>query len=194
MVTKLKQVLNEPGDVDATCETAGYFYRYTIILTWEDFIQRAEKLNPTAPTKSADSNSKENNDASDDNNVEMAEDGNTSKPTEDPNKFVAENFPFRGFFDNADQLFKGEDLTTDLEKAHACYQYIQQIFLKLDEFRAFELLRNGRERSEYLLVSLRDFSILRHNIVRLGYCLFLKENLFSFKPGFSFSENLVEIP
>lgn len=36
--------------------------------------------------------------------------------------------------------------------AKACWQQIEAMFCKLDEFMAFELLRNGRDRADYLLV------------------------------------------
>jgi intron-binding protein aquarius len=130
----LKQALNEQGDVDATCETAGYFYRYTLVLTWEEFEERVQQQKELIST-STDENAR-------------VDGGNQIEH----NQFVAKNFPFRGFFDNSDELFRGEDFDADLEKAQACWEYIQQIFFKLAEFHAFELLRNGRERSDYLLV------------------------------------------
>lgn len=39
-----------------------------------------------------------------------------------------------------------------MEVAKGCYRYIKSIFHQLDEFRAFELIRNGADRAEYLLV------------------------------------------
>lgn len=36
--------------------------------------------------------------------------------------------------------------------AKGCYRYIEKIFQELEEFRAFELLRSGLDRSKYLLV------------------------------------------
>ena len=33
-----------------------------------------------------------------------------------------------------------------------CFRYIRKIFKQLEEFRAFELIRNGADRAEYLLV------------------------------------------
>lgn len=51
----------------------------------------------------------------------------------------------------------------DLEVARGCWNYIRRIFEQLDEFRAFELLRTGRDRTEYLLVKVKyssfDFTI-----------------------------------
>ncbi|CAI2352518.1 unnamed protein product [Caenorhabditis sp. 36 PRJEB53466] len=63
---------------------------------------------------------------------------------------VAEHFPFAEFFSDIPHLFSNNN-TDDLKVAHSCWRYIEQIFEKLDEFRAFELLRNGRDRTEYLL-------------------------------------------
>lgn len=68
-------------------------------------------------------------------------------------KTVADEFPFHEFFQNAPQpLFKGESYEDDLEVAESCFRYINHIFKELEEFRAFELLRSGLDRSKYLLV------------------------------------------
>uniref|UniRef100_A0A8R1DM74 Intron-binding protein aquarius n=1 Tax=Caenorhabditis japonica TaxID=281687 RepID=A0A8R1DM74_CAEJA len=63
---------------------------------------------------------------------------------------VSEIFPFTKFFSDIPQLFSG-NTSEDMKVAHSCWRHIEQIFEKLDEFRAFELLRNGRDRTEYLL-------------------------------------------
>lgn len=73
------------------------------------------------------------------------------------NELTAENFaelfPFTKFFDDASPpLFKGASFEENLEIAHDCYRYITQIFTELEEFRAFEVLRSGLDRSKYLLV------------------------------------------
>ncbi|OXU23077.1 hypothetical protein TSAR_003253, partial [Trichomalopsis sarcophagae] len=66
---------------------------------------------------------------------------------------VDEEFPFHKFFDNAPQpLFKRKTYEEDLAIAESCYRYIERIFTELEEFRAFELLRSGLDRSKYLLV------------------------------------------
>lgn len=62
-------------------------------------------------------------------------------------------FPFSKFFESAPQpLFKGISFEEDLEIARGCYRYIKKIFTQLDEFKAFEMLRSGLDRSNYLLV------------------------------------------
>jgi intron-binding protein aquarius len=66
---------------------------------------------------------------------------------------IGNSFPFKKFFENAPQpLFKGVSYDADIETAHGCFRYIKHIFEQLDEFRAFELMRSGSDRSEYLLV------------------------------------------
>lgn len=65
----------------------------------------------------------------------------------------SERFPFTRFYDDAPQpLFPGQSYENDLEVARGCYEYISKIFTQLEEFRAFELLRSGLDRSKYLLV------------------------------------------
>ncbi|PIC30447.1 hypothetical protein B9Z55_021685 [Caenorhabditis nigoni] len=63
---------------------------------------------------------------------------------------VPQIFPFSEFFADIQNLFSGNN-TEDLKVAHSCWRHIEGIFEKLDEFRAFELLRNGKDRTEYLL-------------------------------------------
>lgn len=65
----------------------------------------------------------------------------------------SEQFPFVRFFSDAPQpLFPGKSYESDLEVAKGCFDYIAKIFTQLEEFRAFELLRSGLDRSKYLLV------------------------------------------
>ncbi|XP_058118487.1 RNA helicase aquarius [Anopheles ziemanni] len=64
-----------------------------------------------------------------------------------------EQFPFTRFFKDAPQpLFGGETYEENMEIAHSCFRYISHLFTELEEFRAFELLRSGLDRSKYLLV------------------------------------------
>ncbi|KAG8332686.1 hypothetical protein J6590_017911 [Homalodisca vitripennis] len=70
-----------------------------------------------------------------------------------PIKLINDEFPFHKFFDNAPKpLFKGRNYEEDMEIAEGCFRYIEKIFTQLEEFRAFELLRSGLDRSKYLLV------------------------------------------
>ena len=66
---------------------------------------------------------------------------------------IGNSFPFHVFFANAAQpLFKGEDWEEDMDIANGCWWHIKNIFEQLEEFRAFELLRTGLDRTRYLLV------------------------------------------
>ena len=66
---------------------------------------------------------------------------------------IRSNFPFEAFFEDAPKpLFKGKVFEDDYETAQSCWRYIQDIFTQLEEFRAFELLRSGLDRTRYLTV------------------------------------------
>ncbi|XP_076383980.1 RNA helicase aquarius [Megalopta genalis] len=121
-VQRLQESLNVKGDVAYTCETAGHFFMYQILARWERFESRIKQRQGT---------------------------GNSSPPA----FIVDEEFPFHKFFDNAPQpLFKRNTFEEDIETACSCFRYIERIFAQLEEFRAFELLRSGLDRSKYLLV------------------------------------------
>lgn len=91
---------------------------------------------------------------------------------------VGNHFPFKKFFEDAPQpIFKGQSYSEDMEAADGCWRYIRRIFSQLEEFRAFELLRSGLDRSRYLLV--REAKIIamtcthaalkRRELVELGF-------------------------
>lgn len=66
---------------------------------------------------------------------------------------IQEKFPFAKFFADVEgNIFSGESFEADFQVAQGCFRYIKKIFTQLDEFRAFEMLRPGTERSNYLLV------------------------------------------
>nr|XP_060615841.1 RNA helicase aquarius isoform X2 [Anolis sagrei ordinatus] len=87
-------------------------------------------------------------------------------------------FPFHQYFANAPQpIFKGRSYTEDMEIAEGCFRHIKKIFTQLEEFRAFELLRSGLDRSKYLLVkeakiiamTCTHAALKRHDLVELGF-------------------------
>lgn len=91
---------------------------------------------------------------------------------------VAEHFPFHKYFSNAPQpVFKGRTYHEDMDIAEGCYRHIKKIFTQLEEFRAFELLRSGLDRSKYLLVkeakiiamTCTHAALKRHDLVELGF-------------------------
>uniref|UniRef100_A0A158PPL3 Intron-binding protein aquarius (inferred by orthology to a human protein) n=1 Tax=Anisakis simplex TaxID=6269 RepID=A0A158PPL3_ANISI len=91
---------------------------------------------------------------------------------------IAENFPFTNYFaDVPPPLFKGVSFDEDWEIAEGCWRYIKSIFTQLEEFRSFELLRSGRDRTEYLLVkeakiiamTCTHAALRRKELVELGF-------------------------
>nr|XP_027195833.1 RNA helicase aquarius-like [Dermatophagoides pteronyssinus] len=67
-------------------------------------------------------------------------------------KIIEEKFPFHKFFSNVSNLFHGQSFDEDLEIAKGCFRFLKKIFTQLDEFRAFEIMRSGSDRANYLLV------------------------------------------
>ncbi|KAA0195607.1 Intron-binding protein aquarius [Fasciolopsis buskii] len=61
--------------------------------------------------------------------------------------------------------------------ARACFQHINSLFAQLDEFRAFELMRTGTERANFLLVqeakiiamTCTHAALRRRDLVQLGF-------------------------
>ncbi|GFV81916.1 RNA helicase aquarius [Trichonephila clavipes] len=101
-----------------------------------------------------------------------------SKNKKVPATQIADCFPFAKFFDNAPQpLFKGKNYEDDMKTAEGCFRYIKKIFSQLEEFRAFELLRSGLDRSQYLLVkeakiiamTCTHAALKRKELVELGF-------------------------
>ncbi|TRZ02669.1 hypothetical protein DNTS_024402 [Danionella cerebrum] len=97
---------------------------------------------------------------------------------EEPAEVVASHFPFHQYFSNAPQpLFRGGSYQEDMEIAEGCYRHIRKIFTQLEEFRAFELLRSGLDRTKYLLVkeakimamTCTHAALKRHDLVQLGF-------------------------
>ncbi|XP_075007855.1 RNA helicase aquarius isoform X3 [Calonectris borealis] len=91
---------------------------------------------------------------------------------------VSSFFPFHQYFANAPQpIFKGKSYEEDMEIAEGCFRHVKKIFTQLEEFRAFELLRSGLDRSKYLLVkeakiiamTCTHAALKRHDLVELGF-------------------------
>ncbi|XP_037949503.1 RNA helicase aquarius [Teleopsis dalmanni] len=146
-VQKLQESMNVLGDNAYTCETAGYFYLYNVMARWEKFLTEAS-------------------------GVANSEDATVWRTV------FEEKFPFTKFFADAPQpLFKGKNYTDYMDIAQSCYRYISHIFTELEEFRAFELLRTGIDRSKYLLVkeakiiamTCTHAALKRKELVNLGF-------------------------
>ncbi|XP_068154330.1 RNA helicase aquarius [Drosophila tropicalis] len=147
-VQQLQEALGVSGDNAYTCETAGYFYLYNVMARWEKF---QSQINA-------------HRDESDLNKLsELFETG----------------FPFSKFFADAPQpLFKvGKPFDELMTIAQSNFRYISDIFTELEEFRAFELLRTGLDRSKYLLVkeakiiamTCTHAALKRKELVNLGF-------------------------
>ncbi|EOA82516.1 uncharacterized protein SETTUDRAFT_140653 [Exserohilum turcica Et28A] len=67
---------------------------------------------------------------------------------------IITEFPFKDYFSNAPQpLFpSAADREEILDIAQGCYRHVQKIFAELEDIRPFELLRNPRDKANYLLV------------------------------------------
>ncbi|KAK3865594.1 hypothetical protein Pcinc_028805 [Petrolisthes cinctipes] len=91
---------------------------------------------------------------------------------------ISDLFPFHVFFSNAPQpLFKKKTYEADMEIAEGCFRYLENIFTQLKEFRAFEMLRSGLDRTRYLLVkeakiiamTCTHAALKRRELVDLGF-------------------------
>ena len=115
-----------------SCETAIQFYLNFVHPKWEEYTSKISDL-----TKANKALSKNGTDCDMSNLIETVE----------------KLFPFNLFYANAPPpLFKKNTFDEDFEIAKGCFRYIRKIFKQLEEFRAFELIRNGADRAEYLLV------------------------------------------
>lgn len=67
---------------------------------------------------------------------------------------VIEQFPFHQYFSNAPQpLFPPDASKEEIIKIiNGCYTHVQKIFSELEDIRPFEILRNDRDKANYLLV------------------------------------------
>lgn len=71
---------------------------------------------------------------------------------EDKNNEIEKIFPFIEFYKNSTEPIITHNYDVDYQRCEAGLRYIQNLFEELKEYRAFELLRYNRQRSDYLLV------------------------------------------
>ncbi|KAM3183594.1 hypothetical protein ACTXT7_010031 [Hymenolepis weldensis] len=144
-----------------TCETAQYFLLQEVLPRWEKFIAEAAKL------------------------LKGSEGGEVLASESVPSDFVANNFPFNSFItgftnppkDLIKRIFPGRNLAEDLSIARSCFRAISAIFNTLEEFRAFELMRTGLERANFLLtqeakivaMTCTHAGLKRRDLVQLGF-------------------------
>ncbi|KAH9877238.1 hypothetical protein IAQ61_002601 [Plenodomus lingam] len=67
---------------------------------------------------------------------------------------IISEFPFHDYFSTAPQpLFpQAADREQILEIAQGCYRHVEKIFTELEDIRPFEILRNPRDKANYLLI------------------------------------------
>jgi intron-binding protein aquarius len=67
---------------------------------------------------------------------------------------IVDEFPLKDYFANAPQpLFPpGADRDQVIDIAQGCYRHVEKIFTELEDIRPFEILRNPRDKANYLLV------------------------------------------
>merc|ERR1712232_1275907 len=87
-------------------------------------------------------------------------------------------FPFTEFFSDAPQpLFPGTSYEEDMEVARGCFRYFENMFKEIEECRAFELMRNGHDRGNYLItthariiaMTCTHAALTRRNLVKLSF-------------------------
>jgi len=175
-VSRLAVSLGLPDDSAYTCETASHFYLQYVLSRWEVFVAQWDqfKLDGTRPPEPEPrrprANGKQNGAAGQDDVEEMDEEEEEEKRKKEEAEaaaraaaeaaamatqrklgFVEAYFPFRGFFANApNTVFTGND-ETDIGKAWGCWRHLKNLFKELEECRPFEILRNYRDRGNYLI-------------------------------------------
>jgi len=95
------------------------------------------------------------------------------------NQSIVSDFPFTLYFSNAPQPLFPPDRDSDehREIARGCFKHIKKIFTELDDILPFELLRNGRDKANYLLMkeariiamTSTHAAIKRDEIVKQGF-------------------------
>jgi len=112
------------GDVGYTCETAEYFYEYSLKSIIDSFEARLVELETRHMERKAVDDSA-----------------------------VKDSFPFSTFFANApNQPLLRCSLAADLEAAKGCIVHLRRLFRELADYRAFELLRTQAHRCDYMLM------------------------------------------
>ena len=67
---------------------------------------------------------------------------------------IISSFPFQQYFENAPQPLFPSEATKDevIDILHGCERHISKVFTSLEGIRPFEILRNNRDKTNYLMV------------------------------------------
>lgn len=78
---------------------------------------------------------------------------NVQSPDSSVEQIIAE-FPFKQYFSNAPQPLFPPDASREeiVDIVQGCYRHVEKIFAELEDIRPFEILRNPRDKANYLLV------------------------------------------
>ncbi len=201
-VSRLAKSLGLADDAAYTCENAAHFYLQHVLARWEVFLAQWDRYQedgtmppepiiastPVNPTLTAASAAMEEVEEEE----EEEEEGKTEAAAAQaaaaaaaaaakiPKGFVAKFFPFTAFFCTAPHAVfdgTGADETGDLERARGCWKHLEGIFTELKECRPFEILRNYRDRGDFLLtkhakviaMTCTHAAIRRGEFVNLGF-------------------------
>eukprot|EP00466_Bigelowiella_natans_P014616 jgi/Bigna1/85349/estExt_fgenesh1_pg.C_30315 len=168
-VGRFAKSLGLGDDAGYTCETAAHFYLQYVLARWEVFISQWEKFKkdgtkPPKPqmqqvvepeTKKAGEKAESMEEEEEEEDEKEEEKPPVADVVTPPSNvvlgFVEEYFPFSIFFSNAPKkVFTGND-DVDIEKAWGCWRHLKNLFLELEECRPFEILRNYKDRGNYLI-------------------------------------------
>lgn len=78
---------------------------------------------------------------------------NVQSPETTVDQIIAE-FPFKQYFSTAPQPLFPPDASREsiVDVVQGCYRHVEKIFTELEDIRPFEILRNPRDKANYLLV------------------------------------------
>ncbi|KAF2785958.1 P-loop containing nucleoside triphosphate hydrolase protein [Melanomma pulvis-pyrius CBS 109.77] len=67
---------------------------------------------------------------------------------------ILDQFPFKQYFSNAPQPLFPQNSSREeiLDLIQGCYHHVKKIFAELEDIRPFEILRNPRDKANYLLI------------------------------------------
>lgn len=180
-----------------TCETAQYFFLQEILPRWESFTAEAAKLwdiqNQQKQHQEETGVQEEISEASaaaDFVRLNFPFTSFITGQSNPPEELVRMVFPVRSpswsfqtvFVRRLDEIYsiffsQSRSLAEDLSTARSCFRAISCIFNTLEEFRAFELMRTGLERANFLLtqeakivaMTCTHAALKRRDLVQLGF-------------------------
>ncbi|KAF2761210.1 P-loop containing nucleoside triphosphate hydrolase protein [Pseudovirgaria hyperparasitica] len=92
---------------------------------------------------------------------------------------IISEFPFHQYFSNAPQPLFSRDSSREaiIDVVTGCYRHVEKIFSELEDIRPFEILRNARDKANYLLIkeariiamTSTHAAMRRQEIAKLGF-------------------------